>query len=278
MPSAGPVRPASAARVVAVAAAATVGVTGAAVALHGPATPTTRAETAAPGRAALVVPAPAVPGPGTALAPSSGAPGAPTPAVLDADALRRAVARARSDAHRIVEERRDSGAAPGSAAAAQEDRDARARADTDTAEENRTAERARRAGRAAEAVPAAGCDLPTGELGAVKPHVRAAAEFLGCAFGEPEVLGVAGRGGPSDHPAGRALDFVVDRATGDRLAACAIRNRAALNVTYVIWRQRIDTGDGFRPMEDRGSPTANHVDHVHVSFGPSGGTGDPTVC
>ena len=71
---------------------------------------------------------------------------------------------------------------------------------------------------------------------------------------------------------------MVDRATGDQLAACTIRNREALGVSYVIWRQRIDTGSGFRAMEDRGSPTANHLDHVHVSFKPGAGTGSPISC
>jgi hypothetical protein len=31
-------------------------------------------------------------------------------------------------------------------------------------------------------------------------------------------------------------------------------------------------------MEDRGSPTANHLDHVHVSFKPGAGTGSPISC
>jgi hypothetical protein len=34
----------------------------------------------------------------------------------------------------------------------------------------------------------------------------------------------------------------------------------------VIWRQRINSGTGWRAMEDRGSITQNHYDHVHVSF------------
>ena len=61
---------------------------------------------------------------------------------------------------------------------------------------------------------------------------------------------------------------------------CAIvqANSKALNVKYVIWRQRIDTGSGFRPMADRGSPTANHFDHVHVSFEPGAGSGSPISC
>jgi hypothetical protein len=121
------------------------------------------------------------------------------------------------------------------------------------------------------------CGISTSGLGAVKPHVRAAAKFLGCRFGEPTMFGVAGRAGTSDHPAGRAVDFMVDRATGDSLAVCALNNRAALGITYVIWRQRINFGSGWQMMEDRGGVTANHFDHVHVSFGAAAG-GAPNVC
>ena len=121
------------------------------------------------------------------------------------------------------------------------------------------------------------CGISTSGLGAVKPNVRAAAQFLGCRFGEPTMFGVAGRAGTSDHPSGRAVDFMVDRATGDALAVCALNNRAALGVTYVIWRQRINFGSGWQLMEDRGGVTANHFDHVHVSFGAAAG-GAPNTC
>jgi hypothetical protein len=118
------------------------------------------------------------------------------------------------------------------------------------------------------------CDLPTSGLGAVKSNVRTAAVQLGCTFGRPTMFGVAGRAGTSDHPGGLAVDFMVNRATGDRLADCALQNMDALGVKYVIWRQRINFGDGWKPMEDRGGATANHFDHVHVSFdrGRGGGT------
>ena len=88
------------------------------------------------------------------------------------------------------------------------------------------------------------------------------------------MFGVAGRAGTSDHPGGLAVDFMVNRSTGDRLAACTLDNMDALGVKYVIWRQRINFGDGWKPMEDRGGATANHFDHVHVSFdrGRGGGT------
>jgi hypothetical protein len=123
-----------------------------------------------------------------------------------------------------------------------------------------------------------GCDASTGGLGAVKSWVRDAAEVLSCRFGEPEMFGVAGRGGPSDHPAGLALDFMVDRATGDAMAACVLENMDALSVKYVIWRQRINTGDGWEAMEDRGGATANHMDHVHISFEAQAGSGAAAAC
>ena len=77
--------------------------------------------------------------------------------------------------------------------------------------------------------------------------------------------------GPVHGPAavghrGLAIDFRADRATGDALARCALDNMRALSIKYVIWQQRINYGDGWEPMEDRGSPTANHMGHVHISF------------
>lgn len=59
-----------------------------------------------------------------------------------------------------------------------------------------------------------------------------------------------------------------DHAFGDRLAEFAVANRAKYRIDYVIYRQRINSGTGWRMMEDRGSITQNHFDHVHVSFDP----------
>ncbi|HXV92943.1 MAG TPA: hypothetical protein VD813_06575 [Pseudonocardia sp.] len=159
------------------------------------------------------------------------------------------------------------------------------RAARERAEQERIArERAARETAAAEPAPvgpaAAGssCGLDTSVLGAVKPWVNDAAEFLGCRFGEPRMIGVASRGNASDHPSGLALDFMVDRATGDALAECALANKEALGITYVIWEQRINHGSGWEPMEDRGSVTANHYDHVHISFRSSAGSGNTVAC
>jgi hypothetical protein len=119
------------------------------------------------------------------------------------------------------------------------------------------------------------CPPNAAGFGAVKPWVATAGYFLRCKFNVQTVYGVGGRAGVSDHPIGLALDFMVPTATGDALADCALRNKAALGITYVIWRQRINFGNGWQMMEDRGGITANHYDHVHISFLPSAGGGAP---
>jgi hypothetical protein len=59
-----------------------------------------------------------------------------------------------------------------------------------------------------------------------------------------------------------------DNVFGDKVADYALANQAKFKIDYVIYRQRINFGQGWEPMEDRGSITQNHYDHVHVSFDP----------
>jgi hypothetical protein len=85
----------------------------------------------------------------------------------------------------------------------------------------------------------------------------------------PEVKTFGGRrpGTGSDHNTGEAVDIMITGSTGDRIADYLIKNHSSLNVKYVIWKQRIwMPGQGWKGMEDRGSATANHFDHVHASF------------
>ena len=71
-----------------------------------------------------------------------------------------------------------------------------------------------------------------------------------------------------------------ERAIADGLAAIlgdegyAVRDfvrahYAELGVNYIIYSQQIwsvdRSGEGWRGMSDRGSTTANHYDHVHVT-------------
>ncbi|RYB89637.1 SH3 domain-containing protein [Nocardioides glacieisoli] len=77
------------------------------------------------------------------------------------------------------------------------------------------------------------------------------------------------RGGGGDHPLGRAVDIMVSGSTGWAVAEFVRANAAALGVSYVIHAQNIwsvqRSAEGWRSMADRGSVTANHYDHVHVS-------------
>jgi hypothetical protein len=114
--------------------------------------------------------------------------------------------------------------------------------------------------------PPPDCEPNSSGFGAVKPWVAKAGYELRCRFDVNAVGGVAGRAGVSDHPLGLALDMMVNRSTGDALANFVLANMDRLNVKYVIWKQRINYGSGWKMMEDRGGATANHFDHVHISF------------
>ena len=77
------------------------------------------------------------------------------------------------------------------------------------------------------------------------------------------------RGGGGDHPRGRAVDITVSGALGWQVANFVRANAGELGVSYVIFAQKIWSvergGEGWRGMSNRGSTTANHYDHVHVS-------------
>lgn len=121
---------------------------------------------------------------------------------------------------------------------------------------------------APQPAPDRGDACPSSGFSGVQPHVARAGHHLAQRFDVSlgSVLGVGSRARASYHPSGRALDFMVDRATGDELAAYVLAHLEELAVIEVIWLQRINFGDGWEPMADRGSDTANHLDHVHLSF------------
>ncbi|WP_174189100.1 hypothetical protein [Nocardia barduliensis] len=104
------------------------------------------------------------------------------------------------------------------------------------------------------------------ELAGTRPHVAQVGNLLKKTFGVNDIGGAVGRG-DGDHGAGLALDLMTsDSARGDAIAEFVLANKQRFGVTYVIWRQRYNDGSGWSYLEDRGSPTANHYDHVHVSF------------
>jgi hypothetical protein len=92
----------------------------------------------------------------------------------------------------------------------------------------------------------------------------------------PSISRYGGRSGGGEHATGQALDIMVGNGNpiGNDVAAFLQKNRAKLGIEYLIWKQRIwrpATSAGWRGMSNRGSPTANHMDHVHVTtYGNSG--------
>jgi len=85
----------------------------------------------------------------------------------------------------------------------------------------------------------------------------------------PAVSGWGGSSGSGDHGAGRALDIMSSGSLGSAIANYVRSQASSFGVSEVIFAQRIWTplrgSEGWRAMEDRGSGTANHDDHVHVS-------------
>ena len=75
------------------------------------------------------------------------------------------------------------------------------------------------------------------------------------------------------HPSGLALDVMIPqwdtsggKALGDRVVAFVQAHAKDLGLDHAIWRQTMHNADGgSSSMQGRGSPTANHFDHVHIA-------------
>ncbi len=86
----------------------------------------------------------------------------------------------------------------------------------------------------------------------------------------PQITSYGGYDPHGEHSSGRAVDIMTsDVALGTAIAEFLRANARELGLYNVIWRQRIFTveraGEGWRSMASRGSVSANHYDHVHVS-------------
>ena len=124
------------------------------------------------------------------------------------------------------------------------------------------------------AAPAAKTAHITNSAGDVKPQVQAAANQVvsnvpgadGITLGGTRASAVD----PHGHPSGLALDYMVlsDTALGDAIVQYHVAHWDELGVEYIIWQQKILTSPNgsWKQMEDRGSATANHMDHVHVNY------------
>jgi len=86
----------------------------------------------------------------------------------------------------------------------------------------------------------------------------------------PQITTYGGWDAHGEHASGRAIDIMTsDVALGTAIAEFLQAHASELHVYDILWRQRIWTpvraAEGWRTFPSRGSATADHYDHVHVS-------------
>ena len=123
---------------------------------------------------------------------------------------------------------------------------------------------------------------PPRMFGQVAANTAAAAQFVRETFGLGNIGMLGQRSNKSDHPFGKALDVMVGNwadpagiGQGNQVASWFVGNPDVFGTKYVIWRDHINTGSGWRPyVHPSGNtedPTLRHMDHVHVSLFDDGG-------
>ncbi|GAA4693929.1 mucin-2 protein [Nocardioides conyzicola] len=86
----------------------------------------------------------------------------------------------------------------------------------------------------------------------------------------PQITSYGGWDAHGEHSSGKALDIMTSDVTlGNAIADFLKAHASELKLYDILWRQQIWTpvraGEGWRTFPSRGSATANHFDHVHVS-------------
>lgn len=108
-----------------------------------------------------------------------------------------------------------------------------------------------------------GTSVPAG----VSSNIRAIHQAVCSNF--PEIVTYGTLRSDGEHAQGIAVDIMVSGDRGWEVAEFVRRYYSELGVNYVIHARRIwsvdRSGEGWRSMADRGSVTANHYDHVHVT-------------
>jgi hypothetical protein len=119
---------------------------------------------------------------------------------------------------------------------------------------------------------AAGLSMSPCPDGSVEYRLTSAAIYVyrSVCHAFPQITSYGGWAARGEHASGKALDIMTtDKALGDQIAAFLQSHAAQLNLFDVIWWDRIWTpvraAEGWRAYGNHGSPTANHMDHVHVS-------------
>ena len=123
--------------------------------------------------------------------------------------------------------------------------------------------------RAPSGVSGAPCSISSSIESHLTSNARSVYRAVCAAFGHTvSAFGGYRPGDPGDHGSGRAVDIMVSGQPGLEIARYVQAHARELHVKYVIYQQRIWLAGHpgqWRLMEDRGSRTQNHYDHVHVS-------------
>ena len=121
--------------------------------------------------------------------------------------------------------------------------------------------------------PTTGNAIPTDPN--LQPKAEAFRQEIAAKFGITNIGGYR-EGDPEDHGKGLAVDVMVptNSELGDQVAQYAIDNMDRAGISYIIWKQQFympvnniyGPANTWNQMPDRGGDTANHNDHVHISF------------
>lgn len=110
-------------------------------------------------------------------------------------------------------------------------------------------------------------NVTTPGSGGLTPAATALRKDIMARFGISDIGGYRPADGYGEHSTGRALDVMVgtDRAKGDAVKNYCIENAVNFGLKWCIWQQAMwYPGGRTEGMSDRGSPTQNHRDHVHI--------------
>ncbi len=123
-----------------------------------------------------------------------------------------------------------------------------------------------------QGVSSAACGTSAGIESSLAANAAATYRAVCAAFpGVASSYGGYRPGDGGDHGSGHALDIMVSGAAGWQIARYLQAHAGELGITYLIYEQQMWTAGSaagaWEYMADRGSPTANHDDHVHVSTG-----------
>ena len=124
--------------------------------------------------------------------------------------------------------------------------------------------------------PAGGGGSSAGSTKGLKPNAVKVLNAVRKNWPQIKTIGTVRPDALPDHPSGRALDLMIPnykskagKQLGYDLSRWLQKRHTELGINYIIWDQRIwnvqRAGSGWRSMGSRGSDSANHKNHIHVT-------------